>query len=309
MFPAQIINPQVLSEFIHSNEDILRRKFPETKIHSNIGRPRIGLRWVVIAICVFARTQNIVWRDLPSKLRYCDFLIDQEYLEAIPSKSTFHRMWMQVSEANLSSWIRMIGYEDSRSSIEDLAVDSSGFELRPGSIWRFIKWNRSLLSKNSTLFRKIHLTIALPSRAIVGIHGSDAKRFDSKAFGPLILSVYKRLIPGTKRLHADKAYWDHKIVGWSCQEGITPVIPCKKNSKISGGYDFMDFQVKYQKRYSGIYGKNTKNYLRAGVEHVFGEVKLQYPILRDTYPHNKYKSLLCLFLWYNHKNRIRRLNN
>ena len=307
MNPTQIIDPQVLSEFIHSNEDILRHKFPEQKIRSNFGRPRIGLRWIVIALCVFARTQNIVWRDLPSKLKYCDFLIDQGLINSIPSKSTFHRMWMQVSEANLSSWIRMIGYEDSRSSIEDLAVDSSGFELRPGSIWRFIKWNRSLLSKNSKLFRKIHLAIALPNRAIVGIHGSEAKRFDSKAFGPLILSVYKRLIPKIKRLHADKAYWDEKILGWSCQEGITPVIPCKSNSKINGIHDFMDFQVRMQKQYPGIYRKNTKSYLRAEVEHVFGEIKLQYPILRDIHPHNKYKSLLCSFLWYNHKNRIRRL--
>ncbi len=309
MFPAQIIHPHVLSEFIHLNEDILRHKFPERKIYSNIGRPRIGLRWVVIAICVFARTQNIVWRDLPSKLRYCDFLIDQELLNTIPSKSTFHRMWMQVSEANLSSWIRMIGYADSRSSIEDLVVDSSGFEKQPGSRWRHVKWTKTLISKTSGEFRKIHLAIALPSRAIVGIHGSEAKRYDSKAFGPLILSVYQRLISRTKRLHADKAYWDEKIIGWSYQEGITPVIPCKNNSKINGIYDFIDFQVRYQKQYPGIYKKNSKNYLRAEVEHVFGEVKLQYPILRDIYAHNKHKSLLCSFLWYNHKNRIRRLNN
>lgn len=137
-------------------------------------------------------------------------------------------------------------------------MDSSGFELRSGSIWRHIKWGRSLISKNSTLFRKIHLAIALPSKAIVGIHGSEAKRFDSKAFGPLILSVYKRLTHRIQRVHADKAYWDKKIIGWSYQEGITPVIPCKKNTKINGNYDFMDFQVQYQKQYPGIYRKNTK---------------------------------------------------
>ncbi|MCY3413415.1 MAG: transposase [Candidatus Heimdallarchaeota archaeon] len=309
MRPTQIIDPLHLSEFIHSNESILRNKFPDQEKSTNYGRPRVGLRWVLIAICVFARSQNIVWRDLPSKLSYCDFLINEGYLTSIPSKSTFHRMWMQVSEANLSSWIRMVGFQDSTHEIEDLLVDSSGFEIRSGSIWRFIKWQRSFLSKNSKMFRKLHIAVALPSRAIVGIHLSDIKRFDSKALGPVLLSVYKRLIPQIKRFHADKAYWDEKIIGWCCQEGITPVIPCKTNSKINGNYDFMDFQVKYQKQYPGIYRINTRNYLRAEVEHVFGEIKLQYPIIRDQLKHNKHKSLLCQFLWYNHKNRLRRLRN
>ena len=307
MIPTQVINPHILKQFLELNEDILCRKFPETKISKNIGRPRIGLRWVLIAICVFARTQNIVWRDLPQKLNYCDFLIKERKLRAIPSKSTFHRVWMQVSEVNLNSWIRMIGYEDSRSSIKDLVIDSSGFELRPGSIWRHVKWTKTKISKTSSLFRKIHLAIALPSRTIVGIYSSEAKKSDCKAFGPLIIRVYKRLLTRIRRAHADKAYWDEKIVGYLCQERITPVIPCKANSKINGIYDFMDFQVRYQKKYPGIYKKNTKHYLRAEVEHVFGEVKLQYPILRDRYLHNKNKSLLCHFLWYNHKNRLRRL--
>ena len=258
MLPTQLINPQVLREFLELNEDILMRKFPEHNNYNNIGRPRIGVRWVIIAICVFAKTQNIIWRDIPPKLTYCDFLINQGYLKSIPSKSTFHRMWMQVSEDNLNSWIRMIGFNESKSSITDVAVDSSGFELRPGSIWRFIKWNRSVLTKTSTLFRKIHIAIALPSRAIIGIHGSEGRRFDSKAFGPLIMRVYKKLIPKIERLHADKAYWDEKIIGYLTQEGITPVIPCKSNSKINGIYNFIDFQVNYQKKYPGIYKKNTK---------------------------------------------------
>ena len=308
MQPTQIIDPLYLSEFIHSNESILINKFSEAENSKKIGRPRIGLTWVIIAICVFARSQNIVWRDLPSKLKYCDFLIDEGYLTSIPSKSTFHRMWMQISEANLSSWIRRLGFEDSKDTIADLLIDSSGFELRPGSIWRHVKWTKTKISKTSTLFRKIHLAIALPSRAIVGIYGSEAKMYDSVAFAPLVLKVYKWLKPKIQRVHADKAYWDEKIIGYLYQEGITPVIPCKINSKIHGIYDFMDFQVRYQKQYPGIYKRNTHNYRRAEVEHIFGEIKLQYPILRDRYLHNKDKTLLCHFLWYNHKNRLRRLN-
>jgi len=307
VLPTQTINPHVLQEFITSNEAILRPKFPDAKIITKYGRPRIGLRWVIVAICVFARSQNIVWRDLPPKLYYCDFLIEEGYLTRIPSKSTFHRMWVQVSKANLNSWIKRIGYEDSNFSIEDLVVDSSGFEIRSGSVWRYIKWQRSYLSKNSKMFRKVHLAIALPSRAIVGIYISKIEKYDSKALGPLLVRTSKRLIRKIKRFHADKAYWDNKIIGWCTQEGITPVIPCKSNSVDHGTSSPIDLLVRQQRKIPGLYRRNNKIYLRAEVEHVFGEVKLQYPIIRDRKNHNKHKSLLCQFLWYNHKNRIRRL--
>jgi hypothetical protein len=89
---TQVFDPLVLQEFLQLNEGILKRKFPEPKNSSKQGRPRIGLLWVLAAICVFARSQNIVWRDLPYKLCYCHFLINDGFLLAIPSKSTFHRI-------------------------------------------------------------------------------------------------------------------------------------------------------------------------------------------------------------------------
>ncbi|MDH5404454.1 MAG: transposase [Candidatus Heimdallarchaeota archaeon] len=141
-------------------------------------------------------------------------------------------------------------------------ADSSGYEIRSGRIWRFIKCQRSFLSKNSKMFRKIHLAVALPSRAIVGIHLSDINKFDSKALGPLLLSVYERLIQKIRLFHADKAYWDEKIIGWCYQEGITPMIPCKSNSKISGKYSFMEFQVRYQKNIL----ESTKETLKVSLE-------------------------------------------
>jgi hypothetical protein len=195
---TQVFDSLVLQEFLRLNEGILKRKFPERNISSNRGRPRLGLLWVLAAICVFARSQNIVWRDLPSKLSYCHFLIDEGFLLAIPSKSTFHRVWKQVTASNISNWIRIMGYQDGGLDSEDITIDSSSIELRSGSFWRLVKWNRSLISKTSTIFNKVHLAVALPSRSIVGIHVSEAKKFDSRAFGPLILSVHKRLLANIK---------------------------------------------------------------------------------------------------------------
>lgn len=55
-------------------------------------------------------------------------------------------------------------------------------------------------------------------------------------------------------------------------------------------------------------GINENYSIKEEVEHVFGEIKLQYPIIRDHIEHNTDLCLLCQFLWYNHKNRLRRMN-
>ncbi|OLS25531.1 MAG: hypothetical protein HeimC2_17870 [Candidatus Heimdallarchaeota archaeon LC_2] len=305
MLPTQTINPQVLREFILVNEDILKRKFPERKNQLKVGRPRIGLRWVIVAIGVFARIDQIVWRELPCKLVSCNFLIDEEYVSAIPSKSSFHRVWNETRISNFETWICRLGNEISQFDDPDLAVDSSGFEYQIGSIWRWVKWNRKMLTKTSKLFRKIHLAVALPSRAIVGIKSTKSLVHDAKGFGLLWPSLSKRAIPRIKRVHADKAYWSENIINYLDQENIQAVIPCKSNSIDHGTTSPMDHLVRTQRNYPGIYKINYKTNRRACVEPVFGNIKIRKPVLRDQKMHNKVKTLLCSFLWYNHKIHIK----
>ncbi len=63
----------------------------------------------------------------------------------------------------------------------------------------------------------------------------------------------------------------------------------------------MDELVRQQRKMPGLYKKNNKTYLRAEVEHVFGEGKLFHVVLRDSKMSNKLKTLLCIFLWYNYE--------
>lgn len=300
MLQTQIIDPHTLKEFLLLNQDFLRPKFPDARITSKRGRPRVGLRWVVIAICAFAKYDNIVWRDLPSKLRYCDFLIDEEYLRYIPSKSTFQRYWDQTPISSFESWIRKSGYSKSDRDT-DAAIDSSGFELIIGSFWRLVKWGKTYISKTSDLFCKVHITVGLPSRAIVGIVISSSKDHDAKIFGSLWKNMYKRVVKWLKRVHLDKGYWSENIINFLAQEGKQAVIPCKTNSVDHGTSSPMDKLVRMQREMPGLYKRNYKTHLRAEVEHVFGEVKLHHTILRDYKEKNKFKTLLCSFLWYNHK--------
>ncbi|MFV2015771.1 MAG: transposase [Candidatus Heimdallarchaeota archaeon] len=298
---TQVIDPRTLKEFLILHQGFLRPKFPDAKISSKRGRPRIGLRWVVVAICVFARVDNIVWRDLPSKLWLCDFLIEEGYLKRIPSKSTFHSYWNLVSKSSLESWIRMSGHAFGSSEDTDAAIDSSGFELITGSFWRLVKWGGKTISKTSNIFCKAHIAVALPSRAIVGITTSKSTDHDAVKFGSLWMKMYKQVTKKLRRVHLDKTYWSSKIINFLHQEQIKAIIPCKSNSIDHGTGSPMDQQVHMQKKMPGLYRINNKTYLRAEVEHVFGEIKQFHTLLRDTKRDNKLKTLLSSFLWYNHK--------
>ena len=153
----------------------------------------------------------------------------------------------------------------------------------------------------SNIFCKVHIAVALPSRAIIGVTTSKSSDHDAKIFGPLWNKMYSRAVKRLKRVHLDKGYWSEKIINFLDQEHIKAVIPSKSNSKDHGTSSPMDELFRQQRKMPRLYKLNNKTYLRAEVEHVFGEITLFHILLRDRKRHNKLKTLLCSFLWYNHK--------
>ncbi|MCH8907617.1 MAG: transposase [Candidatus Heimdallarchaeota archaeon] len=102
------------------------------------------------------------------------------------------------------------------------AMDSSGFKIITEQLWRYTKYASAVITKTSKAFRKVHIIIGLPSRAIVSVANSDSKTHDSQLCGKLFKKLSKRLIPQLKRMFADKGYWDEKIMGWIAQEAGYP---------------------------------------------------------------------------------------
>ncbi|MCY3413324.1 MAG: transposase [Candidatus Heimdallarchaeota archaeon] len=309
MSRTQIIDPHELRIFIEIHQDFLRPKFPEPRKTSKRGRPRIGLRWVVIAICVYARVSNIIWEDLPTRLKNCGFLIDEGYLRSIPKRSTFHDYWNEANTSSWRSWIRMSGHALTSDRDQDIAIDSSGFKMIIGKVWRLIKWKSNAIVKTSDIFCKVHLAVALPSRAIVAIETSRSRVHDSVAFGPIWKHMYARVKRRIKRTHLDKGYWSENIINLMHQEGKQAVIPIKSNSVDHGTSSPMDLLIRQQNKMPGLYRRNNKTYLRAEVEHVFGEVTLYHVIPRDYKMDNKLKTLLSMFLWYNHERLVKEVRS
>ena len=63
------INPYKVQVFLLSLQDLLMRKYSETE-EPKIGSKRIGPRWVIVALAIICRSENIAWRDVPSMLWY-----------------------------------------------------------------------------------------------------------------------------------------------------------------------------------------------------------------------------------------------
>jgi len=301
MLLLQKLDPHVVKQFIELNKDLVRRRFAEKRVGDRRkgGAPRLGERWIIVLLCVIGRMEGVPWRTLPLKLSLCEFLTREGYLRAIPSKTTFHRVWQNVRVQSLESWIRALGYNTAvKWEDSECAIDSSGFKVTTGNLWRYLKWAKGQLKKTSKLFRKVHIIISLPSRTVVSLTTSPSTAHDSKVCSKLFQTLPKRLIKRFKCVHLDGAYWDENIMGWITQEGMYPDVPPNKNSIDHGTNSPQDLRVRAEKNYPGLYRRNHHPERRASVEHVFGLIKLRPPIIYDRKVNNKLKTLLCPFLWY-----------
>ncbi|MHA1400344.1 MAG: transposase, partial [Candidatus Heimdallarchaeaceae archaeon] len=210
----QILDPHKLREFIIINEPFLKKLVEEKPRTNKRGRKRIAERWVILAIAIIARVEGIAWRKLEEKLSLCDFLIEEGWMKKIPSKSTFHAVWRMTESKVLERWIIMLGEEVVRKKgLKAMAVDSSGFKIRQSSVWRFLKWSKGALKKTSKLFCKLHIIVALPSRAIISLTHSSSITHDSKVFGLLWQKLPSALLRPFLRFYGDCAYWSENIVG------------------------------------------------------------------------------------------------
>ena len=103
------INPHKLKKFIIVNEPLLRALVREQHRGKRRGRKRIAERWIIVAIAVVARMENITWRALPRMLEGCKFLIEEGWMRSIPSKSIFHTAWKSIGPKIMEQWVTAIG--------------------------------------------------------------------------------------------------------------------------------------------------------------------------------------------------------
>ena len=293
------IHPAELESLLTSFKPFLCERFPSPEKSSNgRGRPFIGPRWVLVALGLIKSDQPMTWRSFAKALSLCKDILAKFGVFNIPSKTTLHRYWKHALEGPLRQILTEIGWNIAGQGVKDLAIDSSGFQVKVGSLWRLLKWDRGKLKKTSCHFEKAHILVDTRSQAVLSIQFTTSYDHDINLVRPLIrrAQIYSGV---TYRLHGDKAYHDEVLQEELLNRGLKLIVEPKKNMVDHGTSSFRDKAVRFYQSNSGLWHATFRTYLKASVEHVFGVIKLRSIPMNARREAMQHKQLLARFLMYN----------
>ena len=293
------IHPAKLGSLLDSLKPFLYKRFPAPERSDNRrGRPFIGPRWVIVALGLIKSDQPMTWRSFEEGLDLCEEVLAKYGVLNIPSKTTLHRYWKQTLEGPLRQVLTEIGWDIAGEETTDLAIDSSGFQLKAGSLWRLLKWDRGKLKKTSPHFDKAHILVDSHSQAVLSIQFTTSYDHDINLVHPLIRRA--QIPPGMiRRLHGDKAYHDEMLHEELLTRELKPIVEPKKNFVNHGTSSFRDQMINFYQLNPGLWHATFRTYLKASVEHVFGIVKIRPVPMNARKERMQHKQLLARFLMYN----------
>ena len=132
------------------------------------GRPRIAPLWLLVALAVLKHSWDITWRQYAQALQTPQATAVLKRYGAIksPSKSTLHNAWDNALIDPLRDMLIEMGWKIAKEP-KTLAIDSIGFEMKAGSTWRLLKWDKSFLKKASKWFEKAHILADTATQAVL----------------------------------------------------------------------------------------------------------------------------------------------
>ena len=160
------IIPGKLLRVLRTLKSFLQDRFVERyRPLGAVGRRRIARRWVLVALALVGVSNGLTWRALAVELERCKYVLIRFGVFQVPSKSSLHAVWLAIREEQLENLIKRIGASIAPHP-RTIAMDSTGFMLKGGSVWRLLKWNISTLKKTSRLFWKVHILVDTDTQAV-----------------------------------------------------------------------------------------------------------------------------------------------
>lgn len=293
------IHPTELYNTLQVLKDLLRPRFPEQpKPQGPGGCPRQWPRGLIVALALIGVSLSLSWNKYTQELQRCEQELRGCGATKVPGKTSLFNAWREMTELQLIRQVTQLG-RILVPTPENLAIDSTGFMMKGGSIWRVVKWTKSLLKRTSRLFHKVHLIVDTETQTILSCALSQAHIADIKRTGPLLKHLGKRVIRTVKRVYGDKAYNDSKFEGYLHQHGIRLVVEPKANAVDHGTTSERDNSLR-------LYRSNRKFWFtvfrckrKAAVEHTNGTVKQLLTPLRERKPIQRRKRLLVYLFQYN----------
>ena len=266
--------------------------------------------WLLVALAVLKHSLDITWRQYAKVLQTPQATAVLKQYGAIkpPSKSTLHKAWDNAPIGPLRDTLIEIGWKIAQEP-KSLAIDSTGFEMKAGSTWRLLKWDRSFLKKASKWFDKAHILVDTASQAVLSI--SFTESFDHDLTQVLRLLRRARVLRRKREyvLYGDKAYHDKQLHAKLLEWGVKFVVESKKNFVLRGVKGFLERSLRLYKNSPGLWRHTFRYWRKAAVEHVFGLVKQHKPSLMARELKNKHKELLTAFLLYDLKTLLKKAQN
>lgn len=280
-------------------KDLFEPRFPEPKKSKNPqGAPRKWPRWLIVALGLIGAVLDFTWQQYTEYLAEIEEVLLDFGAVSAPKKTSLYNAWRSVPSGQIKSLTTQV----SRLLVEpgeDSAIDSSGFLLKVGSIWIFIKYRRSELKRSSKRFFKFHIVVSTRTKAVLGVEWSKSPEHDYPVGRKLIKKIGKRMFSNITRNYGDKAYTGSKMTDDLDDFGVRHVVEPKSNAVDHRSDSARDRSVRLYKKSPGLWKYTNRHNRKTAVEQVFGEVKIRKNGMNSRKRSLLKKQVLLQFFMYN----------
>jgi len=285
--------------FLSLIKDLLEPRFPEAKRSSDPrGANRKWPRWLIIALALLKNSLPFSWRGFTIQLQQHKALLMDFGAIKVPSTTSIYNAWSSIPPAQLENLVALTGKILSPKP-QNVALDSTGFLFKGGSVWILLKWAKQQLKKTSRSFYKVHIATDLTSRAVLAIKLSKAPTHDLKIAWRLIKSIGKRCLTSLRKIYGDKAYTDKKLSCHLNQYQVQLIVEPRSNATDKGTNGFQDRNLRLYRNSPNLWKWTHKHGQKAIIERVFGSIKSNAIPLSARLAKNKRKQLIMKFFVYN----------
>ena len=293
------LDPDNFEKELSLLKNLFRSRFPDPKRSENPqGAPRKWPRWLIICLGLLRASLDFTWEEYTLQLKKIESVLIQFGAVEAPKKTSLYNAWQSLTPRQIKSLTTQIARILILSE-EDTAIDSSGFILKVGSIWRYIKYSSSELKRSSKRFYKFHIIISTQSKAILAVDWSKSPEHDYPEGRKLIKKVGSRIFSKINRNFGDKAYNGKPFEADLRDFGVRHIVEPKSNAVDHGTDTPRDRSLRLYKNSPGLWKYTFKHGRKSAVEQVFGEVKLENTHLNSRKRYLLKKEILLQFLLYN----------
>jgi len=293
------LDPDNFQKVLFLLKNLFQARFPDQKKSENSsGAPRKWSKWLIVALGFLGASLDFTWQEYTHQLKKIENVLQEFGAVEAPKKTSIYNAWKSIPSSQIKSMTTQVSRLLVQEN-EDCAIDSSGFLLKVGCIWRFIKYSSSELRRSSKRFYKFHIVVSTVSKTVLAVDRSKSPDHDYPMGRKLIKKVGTRLFSKISNNYADKAYNGRSLSKDLAEFGVRHIVEPKSNAVDHGTDSFQDCSLRLYKNSPQLWKHTFKHGKKSAVEQIFGEIKIRNNALNSRKRNLLKKQILLQFLLYN----------